>query len=504
MKDTRTPKIFISYSNDSSDHKRWVADLATRLRRDGIDTVLDQWDLSLGDDITKFMEEGLSLSDRVLLICTDNYVRKADAGVGGVAYERMIVTAELVRDLGTQKFIPVVRQDTEKPSLPKFIGARFYVNLSKAEQYKEEYDKLLRELHKAPAIQKPPIGRNPFATQPSGTETPSDVSAFVPLSQTTSIGKNTTDIYTSALEIARQGDLVAWRRIVKEVRSTLPNSLQNWRKTRKLDEIRDAKTLPAIMNEAIDLYASLFAIALAGIQSGREKFRDQRAVIDELSNPSGWERSGNTTIVDIPYGMIFTFQALCGATFLDTNQIDLAIQLAQTRIPNWYERHPSALIDSPQLLGWPDCLDGNCTIAWNFIFKAAQRWPWLTTAFGIEEDYRVALSAYYMALHILELAVAMKAGKSDVLLSEQVSLLSVPLSFLYNRNREGIPQKAYNLLLRNNVNLLWESIGVTIDDMKKYWPAWMKHAGAWLSNVYRIWSMSGIVHERILEEYTIR
>jgi hypothetical protein len=121
--------------------------------------------------------------------------------------------------------------------------------------------------------------------------------------------------------------------------------------------------------------------------------------------------------------------------------------------------------------------------------------------FGVEEDYRVALSAYYMALHVYELAATIKAGKGDELLSKQVRLF-VPLSFL--DNSEGIPQKAYRLLLGNKSSLLWESIGVTIDDMKKYWPAWMKHVDSWLSEVYTFWFPSAIVHENILEEYTTR
>lgn len=500
MEDIQPPKVFISYSHDSSEHKRWVAGFASRLRNNGIDTILDQWDLSLGDDITKFMENGLSLSDRVLLICTDNYVRKADAGIGGVAYERMIVTAELVRDLGTQKFIPVIRQDTDTPSLPKFMGARFFVNLSKPEQQQEQYESLLRELHKVPALKKPPLGKSPFAKQPSGAETPTDFVSSVSLSQTISTGKSTTDIYIAALEIARQGDLVAWRRIVKEVRSTLLNALQDWRKRRQLDETIKKEDLVQVMDEAIDLYAPLFAIALAGIQSGREKFRDQRAVIDELSDPSGWDQSGKTVIIEIPYGMIFTFQAICGAAFLDTDQIDLAIQLAQTRIPYWNGTHPSLLIDSTHLLGWPDSLGGNCTDAWDFIITAAKRWPWLTTVFGVEEDYRVALSAYYMALSIHELASDIKAGNGDLLINKDVHL-SVPLCFLHN-DKDNIPRKAYNLLLRNNVSLLWESMGVTIADMKKYWPAWMRHSGAWVSNVYKFMFASPIVHEHILEEYT--
>lgn len=34
-----TPKVFISYSHDTQDHKKWVLDLATRLRNSGIDAI---------------------------------------------------------------------------------------------------------------------------------------------------------------------------------------------------------------------------------------------------------------------------------------------------------------------------------------------------------------------------------------------------------------------------------------------------------------------------------
>jgi len=64
----------------------------------------------LGDDVPKFMEKSVSSSDRVLMICTEPYVRKADDGVGGVGYEAMVVTGELVKNIGTSKFIPVIRQ----------------------------------------------------------------------------------------------------------------------------------------------------------------------------------------------------------------------------------------------------------------------------------------------------------------------------------------------------------------------------------------------------------
>ena len=38
------PKVFISYSHDSPEHRRWVSELGAKLRRNGVDVILDQWD----------------------------------------------------------------------------------------------------------------------------------------------------------------------------------------------------------------------------------------------------------------------------------------------------------------------------------------------------------------------------------------------------------------------------------------------------------------------------
>ncbi|WP_356741458.1 toll/interleukin-1 receptor domain-containing protein [Pseudoalteromonas sp. APC 3250] len=55
-----TPKVFISYSHDSQEHKKWVLDLATRLRNSGVDAIIDQWELRPGDDLPYFMETHLA------------------------------------------------------------------------------------------------------------------------------------------------------------------------------------------------------------------------------------------------------------------------------------------------------------------------------------------------------------------------------------------------------------------------------------------------------------
>ena len=59
-----TPKVFISYSHDSEEHKAGVADLARFLVSNGIEVVIDAWNLRRGEDIPKFMEDGLSSADR--------------------------------------------------------------------------------------------------------------------------------------------------------------------------------------------------------------------------------------------------------------------------------------------------------------------------------------------------------------------------------------------------------------------------------------------------------
>ena len=140
--------------------------LGAKLRHNGIDAILDQWDLGPGDDITLFMESGLKNSDRVLVICTGTYVSKANAGEGGVGYERIIVTAELIQDLNTDKFIPVIRQASGEEKTPTFLATRMYIDLRGESQFETEFDKLLHELHQEPTMQKPPLGKSPFATLP--------------------------------------------------------------------------------------------------------------------------------------------------------------------------------------------------------------------------------------------------------------------------------------------------------------------------------------------------
>jgi hypothetical protein len=170
------PKVFISYSYDNDAHVSWVRQLATDLRDRGVDAILDEWELSPGQDLAQFMEQGVSRSNRVLLICSDAYVRKADAGAGGVGYEKMIITKELVSSIDTTKFIPLIRANSGHAT-PVCLGARKYVDFNEESSYQQSLEELARALLQAPRHPKPPIGRNPFVATGGASVPPRDVFA---------------------------------------------------------------------------------------------------------------------------------------------------------------------------------------------------------------------------------------------------------------------------------------------------------------------------------------
>lgn len=156
------PKAFISYSHDTLEHKKWVLELAIRLRNNGIDAIIDQFELKPGDDVPHFMETNLAKADKVLMICSERYVEKANNGEGGVGYEKMIVTSSLLQTINENKVIPIIRQNGNM-DLPTFLKSKLYINFSKNDDFEFSYDNLVRTIHNSPLFEKPAVGNNPFA-----------------------------------------------------------------------------------------------------------------------------------------------------------------------------------------------------------------------------------------------------------------------------------------------------------------------------------------------------
>lgn len=165
MEELKGDKVFISYSWTSPEHERWVLELANRLVKDNIEVVFDKWDTVEGQNLNAFMEKSVNdpTIKKVLVICDELYVKKANGFEGGVGTETVIISKEVYNDVQQTKFIPVIseRDSNGKAVMPTYFGLSKYIDLSTAENYEEEYEKLLRNLYGKPEYKRPKQGKTP-------------------------------------------------------------------------------------------------------------------------------------------------------------------------------------------------------------------------------------------------------------------------------------------------------------------------------------------------------
>ena len=154
------PNVFISYSWDDNAHKEWVKSLADILLDNGVNAILDDYDTEPGDRLPHFMEEAVSKADKVLVICTETYKRKADKREGGVGYEAHIISSELITG-NERKIIPILRNGKGNTSIPICLAGKKYIDLSKANKlnYSDVEDLILHGIYEQKS--KPVVGNRP-------------------------------------------------------------------------------------------------------------------------------------------------------------------------------------------------------------------------------------------------------------------------------------------------------------------------------------------------------
>lgn len=162
--DTMQPiRVFISYSWDNQVHKDWVREFADALATNGIDIILDQYNLRIGEDRFQFMETSVREADAVLCVCTPAYVSKANGRSAGVGVETSLITPQFFERMKLAKqFIPIVRESDGTTSLtPDYLSALIFVDFRDDEGFPSQMEQLLRHLHKRPKHRKPEVGGPP-------------------------------------------------------------------------------------------------------------------------------------------------------------------------------------------------------------------------------------------------------------------------------------------------------------------------------------------------------
>jgi EAL domain-containing protein (putative c-di-GMP-specific phosphodiesterase class I) len=157
--DIKHPKLFISYSPTDNRHKDWVVRLAERLLNDGVEVIMDRWDLKYGHEMFVFMEQMVTdpTVDKVLIVCDSLYKKKADGRIGGVGNEVELMVNCIANDTTQEKFFALACEKNEHGNncIPNYLSSRFYIDFSSTEDFELNYDRLLffiygREYHKKP------------------------------------------------------------------------------------------------------------------------------------------------------------------------------------------------------------------------------------------------------------------------------------------------------------------------------------------------------------------
>lgn len=170
MSENLQKKVFISYSWTTPKHEMWVLELAERLISNGVEVILDKWDLSEGQDKYEFMEKMVQDKsiDKVLIICEKGYKEKANDRLGGVGTETQIITPMLYGKALETKFIPIIAQkgDVEFDEyLPHYLKSRIGVVMACEESYHSGFEQLLRAIYDKPMFKKPKLGKIPAFLQ---------------------------------------------------------------------------------------------------------------------------------------------------------------------------------------------------------------------------------------------------------------------------------------------------------------------------------------------------
>jgi tetratricopeptide (TPR) repeat protein len=152
------PQVFISYSHDSTVHVDRILALSNRLRAEGVDCRIDQYEQSPAEGWPRWCERQVKQSTFVLVACTETYLRRFNGEetpqIGlGVTWEGHIITQDLYDAQGSNtKFIPILFSRENEQFVPTPLrGVTRY-------QLSSNYDHLYRRLTNQPLIHIPAIG----------------------------------------------------------------------------------------------------------------------------------------------------------------------------------------------------------------------------------------------------------------------------------------------------------------------------------------------------------
>ena len=462
--------VFISYVREN---KKVVDRLHQKLTSQGIEVWLDRQDLGPGVRWKRKIRKAISDGAFFIACFSKEYHEREKTYMN----EELIVAIEELRQLHVDRvwFIPVRLDGREIPDIDIGRGETLedlnYVNLY------EDWEAGIQSIFN---VIQPEIS--------SGQEVPPSM-------------ESASDVYSEAIGIASDGNLHKWRQLLKRVRPNVFKSLVGWGNNELVAE-QQVNNEEELVNEAVDIVSPLISAALAGVESDNDQFKDQKSMLKNLLSISDSNLDSHLTWDRIRYTLGYVYHSLHGAISLSIGQIDLALDLARIKVEYYNRENFRKLWKAPPFMGWSKLIGNNgCTEGWKYVASTRNRCEWLIPIFPDESEYRVSLVAYYMALHIHELASVIASGEQDTLNTNSLKILCVPLTFV-SEGRD-INRRAISLLHSNPeaLTILWSCLDVTRMQMEDSWEKWIEECENWLTRVYGFAGYREIYHEYFFKSF---
>lgn len=150
--------VYISYSHDSEKHREFVLSLSNKLRAEGVDCMIDRYINGFPPEgWERWMRNQILASDFVLVVCTENYLRRFDnldnENGRGVTFEGMIISKALSENKHSNtKYIPLIPEEGSLEYIPEPLKPYSAYRLP------SDYEMLYRILTGQPTYATPKLG----------------------------------------------------------------------------------------------------------------------------------------------------------------------------------------------------------------------------------------------------------------------------------------------------------------------------------------------------------
>lgn len=156
--------IFVSYAYDSEEHKERVESFVDMLRKMGFNAEMDSMLKEEYPDIDQMMTYGLS-HDKVIVVLSSEYKRKADNSLGGVWKEFKMIANDLEEHPKKYIFVSFnkITPEVKEEIIPIRIGNRWVVDLEKGR--KDNFNELVAFIREEKEYPFSPVNSNAVKTK---------------------------------------------------------------------------------------------------------------------------------------------------------------------------------------------------------------------------------------------------------------------------------------------------------------------------------------------------